>query len=276
MHIIASFDGGGIRGLFTARLLQRLDQVVPDFLKQVDLFAGTSTGGIIALALASGWTPEKIVDWYWTRADMIFPKNFWTQIEETTEPKYSGVGLTMALEDAFGQTKLADLKRNVAITTYDCSLRSPFVMTRNTDVTVVNAARRTSAAPVYFPPAEGRYIDGGMAANDPSLLAFCKAPSGSVVLSVGTGNASRPPFSPGNWGAIPWLRNGLIDLVFECPAEATIFAMRRILGGNYFRLDGRVDCALDDTVDLNRRLIEPADALPLDRAIQWVRGILSA
>ena len=49
--IILSCDGGGVRGVITAKLLQSLD---PAFLQSVSLFAGTSTGSIIALGLAAG------------------------------------------------------------------------------------------------------------------------------------------------------------------------------------------------------------------------------
>ena len=52
-HIL-SLDGGGIRGIFSARVLERLEQAVPGFLGQLNLLAGTSTGGIIALGLAAG------------------------------------------------------------------------------------------------------------------------------------------------------------------------------------------------------------------------------
>ena len=56
---ILSLDGGGIRGWLTATLLQRLQddlkgQGYPDFLDEVQLFAGTSTGGLLALGLAKG------------------------------------------------------------------------------------------------------------------------------------------------------------------------------------------------------------------------------
>ena len=44
--LILSCDGGGIRGLITAMIIQELDKQIP-FLNQIDLFAGTSTGGII-------------------------------------------------------------------------------------------------------------------------------------------------------------------------------------------------------------------------------------
>src|SRR5712692_3209774 len=60
-HIL-SLDGGGIRGLLTAILLERLEAAVPGFLSKIDLYAGTSTGGILALGLAYGVTPTAARD----------------------------------------------------------------------------------------------------------------------------------------------------------------------------------------------------------------------
>ena len=54
---ILSIDGGGVRGLLVTVLLQQLDGRLPGWRDQVDLLAGTSTGGIIALGLAKGLTP---------------------------------------------------------------------------------------------------------------------------------------------------------------------------------------------------------------------------
>jgi len=51
---ILALDGGGIRGLYTAVLLDRLSKEVPGFADRADLLAGTSTGGILALGLAKG------------------------------------------------------------------------------------------------------------------------------------------------------------------------------------------------------------------------------
>ena len=50
--LIVSCDGGGIRGLIVALLLQQLNSEYPDFLGRTYLHAGTSTGGIISLAMA--------------------------------------------------------------------------------------------------------------------------------------------------------------------------------------------------------------------------------
>jgi uncharacterized protein len=58
---VLACDGGGIRGVITARLLQALD---PSVLDNIDLFAGTSTGSIIALGLASGVPIDTIVELY--------------------------------------------------------------------------------------------------------------------------------------------------------------------------------------------------------------------
>lgn len=62
---VLTCDGGGIRGVITARLLQALD---PSVLDSIDLFAGTSTGSIIALGLASGVPIDTIVELYSSQA----------------------------------------------------------------------------------------------------------------------------------------------------------------------------------------------------------------
>lgn len=56
---ILCLDGGGLRGLFAAVVLQRLNAAagMAGWLDQVDLLAGTSIGGILALALAKGLPP---------------------------------------------------------------------------------------------------------------------------------------------------------------------------------------------------------------------------
>jgi predicted acylesterase/phospholipase RssA len=58
---ILACDGGGIFGVITAKLLQSLDRSVLD---NIDLFAGTSTGSIIARGLASGVSIDTIFDLY--------------------------------------------------------------------------------------------------------------------------------------------------------------------------------------------------------------------
>ncbi|WP_294362501.1 patatin-like phospholipase family protein [uncultured Clostridium sp.] len=51
---ILSFDGGGIKGALSIEILSRIIDNYPNFLNEVDLFTGTSTGAIIAALLAKG------------------------------------------------------------------------------------------------------------------------------------------------------------------------------------------------------------------------------
>ncbi|MFP3617169.1 patatin-like phospholipase family protein, partial [Paraburkholderia sp. SIMBA_050] len=66
---ILSCDGGGIRGLITALLIQDLDRR-SQIIARADGFAGTSTGGLIALGLANGVSISEIVDIYRTKGSV--------------------------------------------------------------------------------------------------------------------------------------------------------------------------------------------------------------
>jgi patatin-like phospholipase/acyl hydrolase len=72
---ILCFDGGGVRGVYTARLLERLSERVPSVIGKTDLLAGTSTGGIIALGLPAGLAPAKLVALYRDNAKRIFNRS---------------------------------------------------------------------------------------------------------------------------------------------------------------------------------------------------------
>ncbi len=135
-YLILSCDGGGMRGLLTALIIQKLNDKVP-FLDRVNLFAGTSTGAMIAIGLAKGMKPQDVVQWYVDRGEEIFnrtgPKHepsgrigkFWESIKdhapevakhlgfelkELLRTKYRTDGLEKALQEAFGDATFQDLK----------------------------------------------------------------------------------------------------------------------------------------------------------------------
>src|SRR5258705_9541254 len=70
--LIVSCDGGGIRGLIVALLLQQIDSSNANFLGQTYLHAGTSTGGIISLAMACSIDLTTIVNLYKYGGSQIF------------------------------------------------------------------------------------------------------------------------------------------------------------------------------------------------------------
>ncbi len=197
---ILSFDGGGIRGTLSAALLTRLNQhhQISGFLSQVELLAGTSTGGIIALALAHGLSPEDILHFYKQESQHIFARQGLMKIPLVGPlfnifwAKYHNDKLRERLTTIFGaNTRLADLKKKVVIASFNLNteVKDPYLNhtyrawkpkffhnfeilgETDGDQRVVDVAMRTSAAPTYF-PSFGQYIDGGVVVNNPSLAAL--------------------------------------------------------------------------------------------------------
>src|SRR6266487_1961767 len=100
-HIL-SLDGGGLKGLFTASFLHSWERDTQRrIIDQFDLIVGTSTGGIIALALGLGFSTEKIVQFYREEAETIFPKAALLNLKHWMQIKYSAAGLEAALEKYF-------------------------------------------------------------------------------------------------------------------------------------------------------------------------------
>lgn len=71
-YCILCCDGGGIRGLLPARIIQQIATDLPGFLGNVNLFAGTSAGGLISLGLASGASIASIVSFFENDGAQIF------------------------------------------------------------------------------------------------------------------------------------------------------------------------------------------------------------
>lgn len=207
-------DGGGIRGLITALLIQDLDQRYGVIAKS-DGFAGTSTGGLIALALANDVPISKIVDVYENDGSKIFEPNGWLLEDAAQEPaprgdleafgsgpgimscQYKNDGLIGIAKQLLGDRRLSDIKKYVATNTarlWDGTSWEPTTLSNSPNnpyagVKMRDAALATSAAPTYFPPYEisplGFFADGGTFANNPTMTAIADALAGSRLNSVG-------------------------------------------------------------------------------------------
>jgi len=80
---ILSLDGGGVRGLLSARILQAIERRTgARFYDHVDLFAGTSTGAILGAGLACGFTLDEIVRFYNVEAPKIFADSWWDDVKD--------------------------------------------------------------------------------------------------------------------------------------------------------------------------------------------------
>jgi len=232
---VLALDGGGIRGVIPARVLQEIEERLRRPVCELfDLVAGTSTGGIIALGLTKpkhrgarmpAYSASALVDLYIDHGTEIFPRSRWRKaatLGGLIGVRYSAKPLEALLERSFGDAMLSEALTEVVIPSYDLSAPDSFFFKRaypreneKWDVRMSSVARATSAAPTYFDPAplpdfdgEGPHalIDGGVYVNNPAVSGYADAldlfedvPEIHVV-SIGTG---KPPRSAGRGTRIP-------------------------------------------------------------------------
>jgi patatin-like phospholipase/acyl hydrolase len=299
---ILSFDGGGLRGVVTAVLLQRLQVARPTLLADVALMAGTSTGGLIALGLRHGLTPGHLLDLYVRRGAEIFSASPWRRLRSLgtlAGARYPAAPRERVLRELLGaDTRLDQLGGAVLIAAFDLDPETSDPARRdwkpklfhNLPGSDSDGARMawqvgmaTSAAPTYFPSFDG-YIDGGVYANNPSLcaLAQCQDPrSGGPVpwadirlLSLGTGTARTViTGSEVNGGYLQWAPK-LVDLMLDGVSGIADYQCRMLLGGaQYFRyapfFPPEHNVAMDDVSALPW-LQQWAEALPIEPLLQWL------
>lgn len=188
---ILSIDGGGILGLYSVDILKRIQAEFinnKSFSEEFQLITGTSTGGIIALGLALGKSPEEISQFYKDYAKKIFP--WWRRVifpGGLVHNKYSNKELRNALEIFFKDSTISDCKTAVCIPVVDVSNYQPMIFKANNngtqrrdlDVKLKDIALATSSAPSFFPiysfDEYRGLMDGGLWQNNPALCGLIEA-----------------------------------------------------------------------------------------------------
>jgi len=223
---ILSVDGGGIRGLIPALVLEELETRVS---REVGarrplsdcfhLLAGTSTGGLIALGLTAPdssaelprLSPADLVRFYRDQGPGIFRAGLQglLSLGGWLGPKYSPATLERVLRETLGEVRLRDALRDVVVSSYDMKRREPHFFKRwraaeseDRNPRMVDAALATAAAPTYFPSHgldDRALVDGGVFASNPTVAAIAEAlkrtedepadlrPQELLVVSLGTG-----------------------------------------------------------------------------------------
>jgi hypothetical protein len=197
---ILSIDGGGIKGLYSASVLARLEEKAGVKSGECfDMICGTSTGGLIALGLANEMSADDLVKLYLDDGKQIFPTSENRQlrylqrkiVQVATQTffwgKFKNKNLKSILDRTFGDTTLGQLKNLVIIPSFNLTSGMPrifkfphkegdFSMDKN--IKIVDAALATSAAPTYFPIHsidDTLFVDGGVWANNPTLCGLLEA-----------------------------------------------------------------------------------------------------
>jgi len=206
MFKVLSIDGGGIRGIFAARFLQRCEESWGELYKNFDLVTGTSTGGIIALAAAYEKPMSMIAKLYSDHARDIFRRSSLLSLRTFSlfRSKYDNEALIDMLKSVFGSGISFDAPSvAVRIQSFDLEtgvskiFRAGGPYRDDSHFRVWEVAAATSAAPTYFPTflisSKGLFVDGGVWANNPALVGVIEALilhqrlDDMCILSVGTG-----------------------------------------------------------------------------------------
>ncbi len=164
---ILSLDGGGIRGIVTAQILSLIEKQIDQPLNEYfDLIAGTSTGSILAAAIATGIRSEKIVEFYRENSSLIFPYQSRFSLKRIklifkhgiSAPKYSDRGLTEVLKSVFGDKTIFDIPSPLLlIVAYDTIERKPIVFKSwrqdkgYGNIPLWETCVSSASAPTYFP-----------------------------------------------------------------------------------------------------------------------------
>ncbi|CAJ2641031.1 unnamed protein product [Trifolium pratense] len=207
---ILSIDGGGIRGIIPATILeflesqlQELDGESARLADYFDVITGTSTGGLVTAMLTAPndnkrplFAAKDIKPFYLEHCPKIFPQQKHTfgsvgkLFKSLTGPKYDGKYLHNVVREKLGEVRVHETLTNIVIPTFDIKTLQPIIFSsykikKNPcfDARLSDICISTSAAPTYLPgynfknqDTEGNIhefnlIDGGVSANNPTLVA---------------------------------------------------------------------------------------------------------
>ncbi|MCD4749008.1 MAG: patatin-like phospholipase family protein [Thermoanaerobaculales bacterium] len=302
---ILSIDGGGIRGIVTTVLMQRLAATpgLENFLDTVDLIAGTSTGGLLALAIARGKSLDDIRDLYVNDGPKIFDDSWLDDLLDLGKLRgadYKTAPMRRVFKRVLGEDRtLGQLDKHVLITAFDLDNQDTDKSKRtwkpkifhnlpgtdsDQDELVHKVALYTAAAPTYFPSVDG-YIDGGVYANNPAMCALAQTRdrryfepptdiNDVVLLSLGTGTS---PFhikgKRHNWGYIQWIKP-LISLMLDGVSGIADYQCQQMLGDHYHRLAPVFPPDVSIPMDAVKKIpymIDFAEDLEIGEIVAWMQ-----
>ncbi len=199
MKRILSIDGGGIRGTFPAAFLASLeDELDHPIGRYFELIAGTSTGGIIAIALALGLSARKVLSLYEDLGPEIFDQRQKGLLGWMTRhyhnarwaawgPKYETDRLESAVTTMLGDRRIGEAQTRLLVPAWNAQTRKVYVyktahherLTTDYKDRAVDAALATAAAPTFFrefiTANDVGLVDGGLWANNPAGNAVVEA-----------------------------------------------------------------------------------------------------
>jgi len=272
MKKILTIDGGGVRGMIPATVVRGLEEDLGKPCHEMfDMISGTSVGGILTLALASGisgYDCQKLIQ---KESPGIFQASTWRRMGFAfNQHTYKGDNLIKPMNKTFEEKWLAtDLHAEILVPAYELETKTPRFFSRSrarkrgdSNFRIADVAAATASAPTYFPPHRAvseagnhySYIDGGVFANNPSMSAYVEARNiwpdekEFMLISLGTGQETIRIPNTESWGLWSWLSKGLLlSIVFDGVSDTTAYHVYNMIPlHHYYRLTKRVDIEMDD------------------------------
>ncbi|KAL4307966.1 hypothetical protein AHAS_Ahas06G0272500 [Arachis hypogaea] len=321
---ILSIDGGGIRGIISATILnliesqlQELDGEDARLADYFDMISGTSTGGLVTAMLTAPdkhnrplFAAKDIKPFYLEHCPKIFPQYRGLRgtlmakvIRQLGGPKYDGKYLQRVIRNKLGDIRLHQTITNVVIPTFDIKCLQPTIFSsyqiKNSpgfDAKLSDICISTSAAPTYLPAHhftnkdsngnlhEFNLIDGGVCANNPTLLAMNQITKQIIdentdflaikptdygrflIISIGTGAAKNDgkfnAKKAAKWGLLDWLTysgtSPLINIFSQSSGDMVDFHLAALTQAlhfkeNYLRIQDDTLTGTDSSVDISSK-----------------------
>lgn len=248
---ILSIDGGGMRGVYPAHILKCIqERFAVSLYEEFDLIAGTSTGSILAAAVATKTDISEVLSLYETQGKEIFKKKLLWEIPYISslpkfarllfQSQYKNNLLYSVLNSTLGDLRLGDISKPLIIPSSDIGNGNVHIFKsyycdkykRDRVVRLADAVLASCSAPLYFDPARvNEYLlaDGGIWCNNPALVCVLEAQKRLRVdlkdirlLSIGTGQSKKGYSinSGKHWGVLGWKGTNLIDYIMSLQSQA--------------------------------------------------------
>jgi len=300
---ILSLDGGGVRGVIAATMLAEVEKLINKPLNQYfNLIAGTSTGAILASAIATGKRSQDIIRLYKQKSALIFPYKSRLSPQRLglviqyglSAPKYSDAGLIQVMKETFGNTKLWDITAPLLlISSYDTINREPiFFKSWRQDKAYGNiplweVCVCSASAPTYFPAHRLNKQAEGIAQKATARTITLAENSSSIEdeykhmeINITSGKGSGQSRKIAEYDGVN--RIAQIDSPWnEIPDNTSVYSV----SGIYSAVDGGVaannpsSCAVAEALRLNYSLDQISvlslgtgditDVIPLEKAQEW-------
>lgn len=302
---ILAIDGGGFRGLFAADLLRRIeDRWRVDWTGRFGLFAGTSSGAILAAGLAAGVPAASIVGFYRQYGPAVFRRRLRSWPSGLLASRHDARVLRAHLGEVLPDIGLAEFPVPLLIPVADIAAGRPSMLRSAGFGTLPASPHRlpdavaaSCAPPTWFDPWTPRrgnpLADGGLWANNPALSAYAEAqsrfrvpPESLRIVSIGTGRSrhyygAAPKRVFGRlrdrwtgWGlATGWRREQVVEFTLATQSTGTHETLCQLLGEDpatprrILRLDFESDEVIRfDDPEASQELVDHAERVLAHRA----------